>query len=662
MRQILPLALFVLLAACVNPGQVRLGAPRVHDSPTTRALLKSGGALIAKDVRAADPAAIQEFMAAQELTALTARAAAAGAPSAGGPAPVPALPEAAGAGAMPALPPADLAFGRTIPEQANDLRHREARAAEVELLYDGRGNASFLGPDARVYLVSFEIGIFPTRQSRLLYPVYWLQSAFLDDYNFTKEWFTSVSFEIPLLDGEKELDPLVSIYEVLPRYDVLTAREAASSAQQLQLIAAGGGEGAAGQIDYLRRLEEQFAEQRRYPLQLGMIEYEKAWSWTFGTRRQLERRSPLVSWIPFVGKYRAQSHLEPGMRTGHAILLIPNYKRFLARHDCSSLLVAEDAQQREPVGVSEYRGTNRGQAKEAVSALWKTARDASHDAAKIDASGGCAEGKIRLPVVVRASYLKLDQPGRRIPIPITGSPAGHQFARLVDLTLDLDPDPKDVKRGAARVANLKPAEKDRALVTIKVDGAQQPSLTTVRVRSVEVRDETRKRPLQIASPEVFDDETITALIEMPSEPQGAAIDLAARVVTTKADYRSDPAIFLAYKGPWHSTPAGSVNMAPNSGGTGALIRFDISQELRTDPKLPVDASKVAKVFFGTAPVSRGENGWQVAPGKDGFSFLRLLRRRAPAWWTSSFSSTTEGPRFEREASRIVEDGIRVGAP
>jgi len=621
MRHLPLLAVFLLLAACVNPGQVRFGAPRVHDSPTTRALLKSGGALIAKDVRAADAAAIQEFMAAQELTALTARAAAAGAPSAGGPAPVPALPEAAGAGAMPALPPADLVFGRTIPEQANDLRHREARAAEVELLYDGRGNASFLGKDARVYLVSFEIGVFPTRQSRLLYPVYWLQSAFFDDYNFTKEWFTSVSFEIPLLAGESDLDPLVSVYEVLPRYDVLTAREAASSAQQLQLIAAGGGEGAAGQIDYLRRLEEQFAQQRRYPLQLGMVEHEKAWSWTFGTRRQLERRSPLVSWIPFVGKYRAESHLEPGMRTGHAILLIPNYRRFLERTDCASPLVAEDAAQRQPVGVSEYRGTNRGQAKNAVFALWKTSRDKSLMMASIDATGGCKEGRIRLPVVVRASYLKLDQPGRRIPIPITGSPASNEFARLVDLTLDLDADPTAVERGAARVESLKPAEKDRALVTIKVDRAHQPSLTKVKVRSVEVRDETRKRPLQIASPEVFDDETITALVEIPSEPKAPAIDLAARVVTTKADYRSDPAVFLSYKGPWHSTPAGSVNMAPSSGGTGALIRFDMSQELRTDPKLPVNASNVSKVFFGTAPVSRGESGWQVAPGKEGFSFL-----------------------------------------
>ena len=160
--------LCLALAGCqLQTGYLRLSRPKAYDSETTKKALAAGGAAVAKKVRddANIATHVQEAASTAELNAMAARIAGQQVP-AGTPPAAPAVPSAASFTAPTlARSVAEQAFGRTIDEHVNDLLHVENQAIEVDLLYAGKGDST-LGKNGRVYLVRFDIGVFPSRQSR----------------------------------------------------------------------------------------------------------------------------------------------------------------------------------------------------------------------------------------------------------------------------------------------------------------------------------------------------------------------------------------------------------------------------------------------------------------------------------------------------------------
>ena len=74
-----------------------------------------------------------------------------------------------------------------------------------------------------------------------------------------------------------------------------TALDAVANVNQLQLAASYVAPGGAAALEYLNRLEEQFAQQRRYPLQLAFLDGPCRFTWVFGPRRVVQKRGACAS-------------------------------------------------------------------------------------------------------------------------------------------------------------------------------------------------------------------------------------------------------------------------------------------------------------------------------------------------------------------------------
>ena len=327
---VLTLALALAPLGCaLETGYVRLAQPHVYDSATTREQLAASGERVSEKIRKeAKLETTQEASSHAETTALSLRAGGQGAAPGSAPG-TPTLPAAAAvenAKVGGVVADAAKAFGRTIDEQVNDIVHAESQALEAHLLYSGKGNAA-LGPDSRVYLVRFDIGLLPSRQSRYSYPWWALQTMFGSVYRFTEGWFARVTFDF---QGPQcgENGP-VYVYDVDPRYGVTTALDSLANVSQLQLAASYAAPGGAAALEYLNRLEEQFAQQRRYPLEVGFLEGPCRFSWVFGPRRVVQKRG-LVRFVPFVNDYEVRSRLEPGTRSGHVVLVVSSQEKLEA--------------------------------------------------------------------------------------------------------------------------------------------------------------------------------------------------------------------------------------------------------------------------------------------------------------------------------------------
>jgi hypothetical protein len=415
--------LCLTLAGCqLRTGYIRLAQPKAYDSETTRKALAAGGAGVAKKIREDANIAthVQDAASTAELNAFSARIAGQQAP-AGAPPVTPTAPSAATPTA-PTLARAvgQQAFGRTIDEHVNDLLHTENQAIEVDLLYAAKGDSA-LGKNARVYLVRFDIGLFPSRQSWWTYP-YWAGRSWLNStYRFTQGWFAQVRFVIPKQEGQEQ--PPAYVYDIDPRHAVLTSIDSLANVSQLQLAAAYMAPGVAGQLDYMNRLEEQFAQQRRYPLQMGLIDGRYSFEWVFGPRRQIHRRG-WVRFIPFVADYTVESRLEPGTRTGHAILVVPDIEALKPSPKVEiSALSTLIGQSQTPVGGKEPSFEPQ------VCPEQKSERHA------------------RVCLVATAGYLELEQPTDIVSIPLSPlfeeeGNRGDDLSVLVPIDLPLDPPAK----------------------------------------------------------------------------------------------------------------------------------------------------------------------------------------------------------------------------
>jgi hypothetical protein len=668
---VLVVGALIFATACVEKGYIRLARPHVYDSETSRKALLESGARISAQVRAkGQVGTVQESFSARELSA--ARAAVTVQPGAAADATPPTPPASAisAASALPTLAsvPAGT-FNGTIPEQVNDLTHLESQALEVDLLYSGTGDHAFLGPYARVYLVRFDIGLFPTRQNYFLYPLLWIRSGFGNAYNFTKGWFAQVSFLLPGLGSE------VYVYDVDPRYSVLTANEGLANLRSLQLTGAAAVPQGAAALDYLRQLEEQLAQQRRYPLQLGAMRDEREFSWTFGPRRRVERRSWLWAWLPFVGRYKIESRLEPGSRTAHAVLVVRDIRRLLPCREEKTVSAPTPPKAHEIESVQNE--LERFAAKPHVLGYQGALSDKADAMAKSIAEKDlrrlalfdeflpeCSrkiKARIELPIVAKATYLELDRPDSPHPVPIRQIATGRAEAAkaaLYKMTLSLPvgpppiPDPRPVTVGKPTPMG------QRTLLPLEVQEAnfdEEPprnvELRTARlngsslaVREVRVIGETKlevlvdglQKPPQSAGDPPCADPGSKGGTKTPPKTAGdtTCVEVRPTVETSVRRFEGQSEkVDIA----WGPPPASAkASLATTFGSTGTLITVAFA-----DPKAfgPAD---VASVQLGTKTVSANS---PAAPG---------------GWWTTENSIQLLCP--EPDAGAATVDALLVLTP
>lgn len=305
---------------------------------------------------------------------------------------------AATAPTLPAAPvgaPAAADFGPLLSEGLDDLTAKEADIEGVRLLY--AGDAS-IDAKARLYLVSFDVWLNPLRQNYLAYPILafgmdfdgGVPPTFTGLRNYRKDYQAEVVFTLPAAKAGKNAP--VEVYAVQPANQNLTALDSVASAQQIGLTAAFAQAAWGAQADYRDRIEEQFAEQRKFPLIQGVIDSATQFRFVFNPRRRTVRRSPLVSWIPGVGRYTTKLFLEAGVRRVYAYLLVRNPAEVESR--------AGEFPAGFATMVSQY--VPKGQ-RESIEARGKEKPD----------NIAVSDGKATVPLSVRGSYIHVDDPYRR---------------------------------------------------------------------------------------------------------------------------------------------------------------------------------------------------------------------------------------------------------
>lgn len=323
----LALSAAVLSTACIQRGSLRMAQPKVYDSETTRNAMAQSRRNLAGQLRpGVTHGGLQETFQAAQTVALSLSAGAQSEDVTGDAA----APDSAFSTA-PAAPatsvPASSTFTRTIPEQISDYVHRENAVTNVDLLYAGD---SGFGPNTRIYLVTLDIGLFPSRQSYWAYPFLCIGSGFSSTYNFTRDWFAQLKLDLPVLDTEVPDKPLIYFYDVEPRFSSIASVDALSDTSMLQLTAAYATPQGAVQGDFYRRMDEVLHQLRRYPMQMGLIENSKAATLTYGPRRQIVERSGWRYLNPFLGRYKIVPKLEPGQRNAHVLIMIPDVTKLEA--------------------------------------------------------------------------------------------------------------------------------------------------------------------------------------------------------------------------------------------------------------------------------------------------------------------------------------------
>lgn len=617
--------------SCVEKGYIRFARPHVYDTETTRQAVKESGTRITGKIREkAEAGATQESFGARELTATKAGVGLQrGMPApAEGAAPTPPDLPTPGITAQTVLPsaPGTTNFNRTISEQVNDFAHLENQALEVDLLYSGTGDHAFLGPNARVYLVRFDIGLLPTRQNRLLYLPLLIRSGFGTVYDF-RNYFAQVSFLIPGLEGD------VYIYDLDPRYSVLTATESAASLTSQQLSVLAAMPNMTAQVDYLRQLEEQFAQQRRYPLQLGLISGDREFSWTFGPRRVITKRSFWWMFVPFVNRYKVESHLEPGLRTGHALIVVPDIVKLFpcARRDKSSLLgtgskgtIADEIRgfaETPPLRDSMYRREMAARATDVAGTLITQLHALERsDLRTLSCPNETAlSADIELPMVVKASYIELDRPDVPHPTmmlgPSTGSGAppspGTIGASLLPLTLKLPvgPPPLGAVAGTVTIAGRVPLGQ-RSLITLNVPDAN--FVSDPPLRALLRANLLNGDPLNVKAIRVENATRVVVLVDGPpkKDPRAATpviVQIVPEVETQTRRFAATAAAPVSMD--WGApTTTPKAILATAIGSTGNLVTVNFPDPTTFGP------GDVASIQFGTVAIPKGVagQGWWVA--------------------------------------------------
>ncbi|HEY8153699.1 MAG TPA: hypothetical protein VII72_06175 [Myxococcota bacterium] len=622
---LLALCLVLLIVACTpQTGHLRLARPHVYDSKTTRDQLAESGKTVSDKIRAdADLSKRQEAFSAAETTALAARVAGQGAAPGAVPG-TPGVPTPGTAGEMAKPPPvvsAEIAkdFGRTVEEQVSDLLHKEGQAVEVQLLYSGKGDPD-LGPKARVYLVRFDIGILPTRQKRFSYPWWVLQSGFGSTYRFTEGWFARVSMQIqsPLCSAGGP----VYVYEIDPRQGVLTALDAVTNVNQLQLAAAYMQPGAAGQLDYLNRLEEQFAQQRRYPLQLGFIDGPCRFSWIFGPRRIVQKRG-WVRFIPFVSDYEVQSRLEPGTRTGHVILVAPNVETLKT---AAPVVACPTGSKRELDGTC-VEGPKKGQESAPEYKIsGNLIAQVEPERSRACGSNEKPEDYARLCLNATAAYLELDRPNTYVPISISspdGAGAGRVVPLALDLPLSMPAEEQPVAATFTIVSQLVAENAFEATLTIPGKPPCNPCFTVTPAPDISIVDTNRKQPLEILDIVSVTPTEVKVKVLAPREPTKPAAKVELSAAIESDGHRWKATGTTPYSGPpWR--PDDVVLECPSkSGASGSLIGLQLTG---------FKADAIEYIQFGNFALKPGAEaaGWAVADqGRTvRFTIPRQLKKNA----------------------------------
>lgn len=588
-------ALFSLSSCGVRTGYVRIAVPHGHASGVTKALREKARGKVAKSLETLTAGGVQEGFGAREAISAALRGGGRELPSVQpqpSPSPTAAAPADAfaplpGAVQSPTLPSpyAATAFQRTLGEQVDDAMHVENELIEAELLY--AGDVSYLGPRARAYLIRFDIGLFPQRQSYLMYPFLFLRHQ--DVFNFTEDWFAQVEFALPEFreggcngsGASRPADsmlapqplstsvPALFVYDVDPRYDVLTANESLSMDRSFALSALYATPEATFQADYARRLEELFAQYRRYPLQLGFVEGPYAFSWSFGPRRQIKERSFWAYLNPFLGTYSVTQRLEPGSRHVQAIIVIPDIDKISDRH-----FLCFDRKAPQPIDFREKKG--------------QIVKDYAEAIKGVETMRSETPGSLSLPILVRATYVELDRPDVAYPV-------GVNSERLFDvLTVRLPLDRSPSQWSGTRLM-LDPTAPHRSslLGTISVGGADFQRLRPI---SITIRDVTQGNDLAVQDftvvPATRGERADSLRVRFarptkPANPDLAAVELAAYVRTDETEYKPDledgAYLYDASRG-WRTAvvaPAKDTSLVshPTSGHPGQLLTIAVGADL-----------------------------------------------------------------------------------
>jgi hypothetical protein len=617
-------AILLIVSACsVRTGYVRVAVPHGHASGITKAQREKARGKVAKSLESLTAGGVQEGFAAREAISAALRGGGRELPSAE-PQPSPS-PAAAGAGdafaplptaaQSPTLPNpyAATAFQRTLGEQIDDAMHIENELIEAELLY--AGDASYLGPRARVYLIRFDIGLFPQRQNYFKYLPLYLRYG--NAFNFTEDWFAQVEFRLPELredacesnklarpetvDEETMIAPPPSdppamfVYDVDPRYDVLTANESLAMDRSFSLAAMYATPEATFQADYARRLEELFAQYRRYPLQLGFVEGSYRFSWSFGPRRQIKERSAWAYLNPFLGSYSVTQRLEPGSRHVQAVVVVPDVDK-IAETDFRCF-------PNELLQPINFHGGSQRLDKDYTWARVKAASERN------------TSGDLTLPILVRATYVELDRPDLGYPIGVNG----ERLFDVVVVRLPLDRDPPALTGTFLTVA-AGAANRSSLLARVDVLGADFSQSAPI---AVTIRDLTQGTDLSVLDFQKASGKALDVRFARPGKPQNSdlkAIELGAFVRTKESEYRPDliEGTFLYDEAMGWRTPIvppsrdTSLVSQPTSGHPGQLIVVTPGADLLPPGKdseariADFVTSRLLSIRFGSLAIAKAD--------------------------------------------------------
>ncbi len=329
-------AVLVLNACTTRRSGLNVAPPKVYNDAETRRSLAQQSERVLGAARDIDVKTLQQLAVLRQMQEATFRGGFSGivpppglTPTA---VPVPTVP-APTASNLPAAPATPTnGFGALVTESLDDYAGKEAEIENLRLLY--AADTRIAGRNARLYLVRFDIMLNPSRQNYASYlwrpfDCFHLDNELLPQCrglrNYMEDYQAVVWFDLPTLPGEGEQPRRrapVEVYAVQPTNQTLTTLDSMTSARALELAAAAVWNGMAGQGEYETRSEEQFAEQRKFPIIQGIVDSPTRFHFVFNPRRHTVRRSAFISWIPGVGRYSTSLSLDSGVRRAYAYLLV----------------------------------------------------------------------------------------------------------------------------------------------------------------------------------------------------------------------------------------------------------------------------------------------------------------------------------------------------
>lgn len=445
----------------------------------------------------------------------------------------------AAAGGAATLPPAAVAapgpgdYGPLFPEGLDDLTAKEAEIEGMRLLY--AGDASLDGT-AKLYLVRFDISLNPSRQNYLAYPflVFGLDwngvpPSFTGVRNYRKDYQVEVNFLLP--EG-------VEVYAVQPANQNLTALDSVAYAQQLGFTAAFAQAPWAAQYDYRDRIEEQFAEQRKFPLIQGVIDNPRQFHFVFNPRRRAVRRSWVVSWIPGVGRYTTKLFLEPGVRRVYAYLLVRKPDELGMETTTSEDRVVDGAP-----------GTDAAKSVQVNQYLTETVQ--TQISAEVDRTRGVErrEGSLRLKVPTWGWYVDFDDPYRRDRIEFERRTATEPVdLRQIEVDLPLSTATRTAHWTIDSVNHIGNVKLDNVVMLRGPKGVDYSSLAATVFASDDGHGEFVPLPAKLVLLGVEDGAGIFEIAPLPKKPaKGPVRKLRLLVKAGAVQGWTDE---LTYEGPW----------------------------------------------------------------------------------------------------------------